>query len=219
MERNMDNKISFNGTFLLKRPTKTVKNEIAELCGNKRKMIFDFNPDMLCVVRDSKDKAIADYIMKKDLSFKYYQELNTTSGFDIAHPDKAKAILEGHTPISSTKELRIKFPKPVEKEKKFSFIDRSMKALHLNPETHTTRSIRGTIHVYDKNQNLKARISPPGKFGINYAYVQPKTTDDAPLRFALDKNGKIIFEYTTLSGAKQFQKNFSDALRHSKGMD
>lgn len=87
----MDNNINFTGTFLIKRPTKTMRREITELTG-KRKLLFDFKPNnMLCVVRDSKDESIANYILNKKLYFNYFPELNTYSGFEIAHPDKAKA--------------------------------------------------------------------------------------------------------------------------------
>jgi len=216
----MNNNINFTGTFLIKRPTKTMRKEITELAG-KRKMLFDFKPNnMLCVVRDSKDENIAKYILDRKLYFNYFPELNTASGFDIAHPDKAKAIIKEHTPVKKAKDLEKLFPKPVKKETKFSFIERSLRTFQFNEMNYALRSDKGIIHVFDKDTNkLIARISPPGKFGINYVHIEPKTIDDSPLRYALDKDGKIIFQYTSLSGAKQFSKNFAAALRHSKGMD
>lgn len=124
-----------------------------------------------------------------------------------------------HTPIKKAKDLAAKFAKPVI-EHKFDFIDRSLKTLKLDGKGYTIQSNKGVILVFDKKTNkLAAKISPPGKFGINYAFVEPKTTDEGPLRYALDKNGKIIFQFTSLSGANQFSKNFSEALKFSKGIE
>ena len=73
----------------------------------------------------------------------------------------------------------------------------------------------GYSMITDTSGKLLAKVSAPGRYGISFAYVEPKTTDDSPLRYAI-KEGKVIFEYTSENGRLQFIKNYNKAVSDAK---
>ena len=96
-----------------------------------------------------------------------------------------------------------------------NLITKTMTSIGLNPAEYSIKNKRGYTTLFDKEGKIAARISPKGKCGINYAYVLPKNSDVSPERYAL-ADGEIIFKFSTLSGAKQFAKNFTEAVKYNK---
>lgn len=109
----------------------------------------------------------------------------------------------------------VKPPKKVQNSKK-ALVEKSLTALNLDPKDYVAKSKKGVVSVFDKSGKRVAKISPEGKYGISFVFVEPRTVDESPLRYAIDKNGEIIFQYKSLSGIEQFRKNFSQAVKFSK---
>ncbi len=215
----MDNNINFTGTFLIKRPSIEVKQALSEVLGS-RKIIYEKfkgGRDVLYVVRDSADKNVANVIQKNHLSFKYYPDLNTGSGFDVNHPDKAAEIIKNAGKNFTTKiekvlsRLEALQPK---KKVKDNPIDRVLGALSFEAEEFESRYKGGYTSLFDQKGHLRIRISPTSKNGFNFVTVFPKYNDEKVLRYAIDSNGQIAWTYGPNS--QQFQKSFTEAVEYNK---
>lgn len=218
----MDNNISFNGAFLIKKPTQQIKEDILGVLGKRRQIMHNFNSygDSFYVVRDSKDKGIANFIIKNNLDFKYYPGLNTKSGFDAQLYNEAKEIIKKSDSKVITSQVQLKkfFEKSlIRKAKKEdngqALIQKTLQAINLNSNEYQLSTEKGYTIVRNKEGQSAALISPPAKFGITYAYVFPKNTSDEPLRCAIDYEGNIIYKFTGISEALRFKKNFMGAVK------
>ena len=82
------NNINFKGSFLINYknvPVGTRKN-LETVIGKNGKVVFDNfankKESVMYVLRNSKDKAVADFVEQNKLDFKYYPEINTQFRFD-----------------------------------------------------------------------------------------------------------------------------------------
>lgn len=220
----MSDNINFKGAFLVHKPTKILQQGIMSRTGKHRQIFHDFaqKGDMLLITRKGRDSEIAEFITQHRANFKVYPKLSTKSGFDDQKPLEAMEILKNtNTPVLTKKTELIDWYKLYDvfvrkaenKQKKLN--DNIFKALGFNKKEEIIKNKNGYSIITDTNGKLLAKVSAPGRYGISFAYIEPKTTDDSPLRYAI-KEGKVIFEYTSENGRLQFIKNYNKAVNDAK---
>jgi len=144
---NSINNTAFTGTFIIKKPTEQQRNDLLEIAA-KHKLVyqnFDGQNNDIYVIKDSRDKDVADYIVKENLKFKYYPELNTNSGFLPFNTSSAINVLQkNQTPVIDLKNDLIKYflnltlansPDPQD-----NYIEKTFNTLKLNPTKHQINS-------------------------------------------------------------------------------
>ena len=192
--------------------------------------------DVLYVVRDSFDKNISNVLLNtKNAKFRFYPGVNTKFGFDDQQPVEAKNILQKAAKKIIDKKYELenyfkpKIKKPVDIVKiqarnlkiiqDKTFIDVSGSEYKTNIDHQT-----GVCSVYTMIENPKTKkkdlrhklvsITPPDKFGISYARINPirSSNNDGMRRLAIQSND-VIFEYDVL-GLKTFVGNEVAAKQH-----
>ncbi len=222
----MDNNINFHGAFLIKKTTPVMREEIEGVLGKHKQIFYDLNEkgDAFYILRShKKDKNVADILNGYKKSFAYYPELSTRSGFDDQEPENAKKIIKASkSPIIRTKEKLDKFflrVFPPKREKNLNYAEIVIKNTELNLEGYKLCPANGKTILRDKNNKIYAHISAPSKNGAIYVYIQPKTTDDEPLRYMIDaSDGVVMHKYVGIYGARTFVKNFNKAVEYNKNL-
>ena len=199
----MSNNVSFQGTFLIKKPSEGVKNELKSVL-KKHNFIFEHvNGSDALYITKTQDKDIAECIKKNNLQFRYYPELNTTSGF-LPHNMGYALELIGKSGAKFIRSLPNMLAKTEGKQKTivmdtfkmYPHLPKSLEALGMDAKDYViTRSPKGFHIVEDKKGYLRARISMPNALGRNYVQEIPKVSDDSVRRFEIDKNGQITKTY------------------------
>jgi len=232
----MDNSINFKGAFLLTKPTTTVKHDILSKLGKHRQIFNDFTPegDVLYITRKGADKRVAEFLSHHRTKFKYYPELSTKSGFDDEKPEEAKKILAAYnskivTTIAELKDMFKVKPKnelPAYVSKGENTLEKTLKALDIDIDSHIIKRKDGYNEIYTKDKNLVASISEPGKYGFRYARIEPKNPkdpNDEVKRYAI-RDGKIQFTYVNspdkniANGTATFLKNYIKAVKSNRAI-
>lgn len=219
----MDNSINFKGAVIVRKPTLIVKKSIVKTIGKNRHIDnFLRDGDILYITRKSQDKDIADILAHHRAKFEYYPNLSikSSSNEEIYNEAGESIVKSQEKPLTKRSELinyfkLNKFSQAFSTKKTDNPIEYSLRALGYNTENQVVRRRNGYSEVRNKDGQLLARISGPGQYGISFAYVEPKNTDESPLRYAL-RGGSIIFQYTSESGRAQFLKNYNNAVKANK---
>lgn len=198
----MDNRISFQGGFLLKRPTnnKLWKEVVDELPSSKC-IIEDFNEygDKFFAIKSIYDRAMASVLIHKKVPFRLYPDINLKTRLDSRNPEEARKVIASQTNIiEDEKELR-KFVSTGGKKvliEKYRWvpedhIDKTYKALGLEKSKYKTVIKDGITYIKNKNNETIAMVSPNNQRGVNFVYLCSKTDNSDPSleKFALDLNG------------------------------
>lgn len=222
MDNRINNYQSFKGAFLIKAIPDKIKPQLTELFPKHRQIFDNFqnNGDVFLVVKNSKDLLAANFIKENKFQFKYYPELNTKSGFDSEKPQAVSDIINSTKPkvITSIKEM-FEFLKPINKSLKTvqsDNISQILTSVGLDAEDVKIKGFKGYKLVTDKEGKVVARISPSGKFGMKFVFIEPKNAEASPLRYAVDNNGNIVAQYSSFKGIKQFRDNFNAAVEYNK---
>ena len=218
----MDNTINFKGAFLIKKTSPEVKRNLINSFEKKGKFVYDNfknTNDLFLVVRDEKDKFVADFINKHNITnFKYFPSLNTSSGFHYNKPEEADKIIKEKKPkYIKTINTLIKYFKNLgvdlnESDKKY--INETLKAVNIKPKEHRIENNAGYYIVKDKNNTTVARISPKNKYGINFIHVIPKCTDHSPIRYSV-KDGIKLAKFEKPDEVKAFLDSFDKAVKYN----
>lgn len=237
----MDNSINFKGAFWLHQPSAKIKNNILPTLGKHRQIFNNFTPegDVLYITRKGADKNVAEFLMKlieeqknkkkKTTKFEYYTDLTTKSGFDQEKPKEAIHIIENYKSkvITTIKELKDFFKLgngiklAFSTNKKDNTLEKSLRALDLNPIDYVIKRKNGFNEIYTKDKSLVASISEPGQYGFRYARVEPQIAGDEVKRYAI-RDGEIQFTYlnnpdeTVVNGTTTFLKNYMKAVNANK---
>ena len=227
----MNNSINFKGAFWLYQPSATVKTKILPSLGKHRQIFNDFSTkgDMLYITRKNADKNVAEFLTHHRTKFAYYPELSTKSGFDYEDKEKAARIIENYQSkiITSIKEIKefFKLDKSIKlgfsTNKKDNTLEKSLRALALNPNDYVIKRKNGFNEIYTKDKLLVASISEPGQYGFRYARVEPQTHGDDVKRYAI-RDGQIQFTYlnnpdeSVVNGTTTFLKNYMKAVNANR---
>ena len=221
---NMDTSINFKGAIVLNKPTPRISRMIRTVVGAHHQKFDNFlnEGDVLYIVRNGKDKEVAEFLSHHRTPFTFYTGLSTKSGFDNTNPSGAKQILDDCKSkiITAAGELKEHFGlnKRVQNLpilKRNAAPETSLRALGYRAKDTVIKKRNGYSEIYDNNGKLLAKVSGPGQYGISFAFVEPKNADGSPLRYAL-RGSEIIFEYTSESGRMQFLKNYNEAVKVNK---
>ena len=219
--------VTFQGGFLLKRPTSdTLWKEIQAEFPSSKCVIEDFNEygDKFFAIKTVYDKAMASILMSKKVKFRLYPDINLKSRLDPYNPNEAREIIQAQTNfIEDEDELRqfIRSGKKILIEKyrwtPDDHIDKTYKALGLNPSEYKTIIKKGITYIEDKNGNVVAFASPNNNKGVNFVYASSKTENLDPSfeKFALDQYGNK--EYFGPLKTGDFRKHFMDNVKIDLG--
>ena len=203
--------INFTGAFLVKNPTKIAKEELNVLSCRRKQIFENFNntSDVFYVVRPSREKNIAKFIIENNLNFKFFPLIGTKSGLDPIEPEKAIKMTKLDKYIIGTKyALAKKFgllPEPVNYKLNIEGIT---KALGLKPENLSISTKNGVTFGFTKDGGHVFKSSPVNKYGDNYVYLND--SDGSTTKKLLVSGDRIVFEYP--KNAKYFESNFDNAL-------
>ncbi len=236
------NEINFCGGFLIEKPSIRMWNGIQENMPKKKCVFQNFNEngDKFFVIKSVYDKAMASYILSKNVKFKFYPEINLKNRLDPYSPEEAHRVISAQTYVIDSKSMLRKFINantdvnivPKYKWKPNDHIGKTLKALELNPDECNVKIISGVAYITDKKGIIIAKASPNNERGVNFVYVYPKhrgflsnkdkkgyfypqNTDDSPQRFALTQGGERHY-----FGALQtidFQNKFKQNVKIDSG--
>ena len=222
------NNISFQGGFLLKRPTSdTMWKEIQAELPSSKCIFEDINEygDKFFVIKSLYDRAMASVLIHKKVNFRLYPDINLKMRLDPRKPEKARIVVDSQTNcIEDEDELR-KFvrtgPKKVLIEKyrwtPEDHIDKTFKALGLERSDYKTSIKNGITYIRDKKGKVVAIASPNNNRGINFVYATSKTKNSDPSleKFALDQYGNKRYFGPLQLG--EFQKYFMQNVKIDLG--
>lgn len=216
----MDN-INFKGAFLIKNPTELTKLKMGAIAGSKKQIFENFNntKDVLYVLKDTRDYDVAKYLYKSYEDAVYYPDINTKSGLDVEKPHLAIRLLEQKkdSAIRNINDILIRLGLRNKFIENDSSIENILKTFNLNFEENSVRLHKGYTVLYNRESKREvAKISKPGRFGLSFVEISPKTSDENPKRYAINKLGEKVVEYKSLAGTKQFIKNFSAAVKYNE---
>lgn len=221
----MDNKISFNGTFLInyKRTIPGIKEGFEKSIGNKKIQIFqNFQDDknsVLYILKDSRDFNAAHFIDKNELKFKYYPNINTKSGFDNEKPEEVIEYIDKNKPtliekLSELKDFialnRTKNRARVRKSRLRSILNTFNVEIYKKP----TRNSMGIADITDGK--TRALISPENKSGTTFVRITKNKRNEY---YAVDKNGTILKEFTDGKGFLRFKQEFEQSVKYHLHQD
>lgn len=222
----MDNlNVNFQGGFLIK------KSKIGQIMAElpKRKCIIPEINDMgdtFVAVKDIYDLQMVNLLSKHHTRYKYYPDINLKARLDSNNIEAARRTVNSQTNILEKPKDILNFLKtvrkqfvamPVYKWKPNDHIDKTFKALALEPENYTVKIKNGITYIYKKkDKKLVAKASPNSNRGYNYVYELPKNGDCASRKLAIDNDGKIVWEYPS-TDLKTFIKNFMQAVKIDNG--
>ncbi len=215
-EKQMDNKISFQGAFLLSKPGVRAQKELSAILTDSKKIVFDNfkkNGDILYILTGKEDAKVAKYVHDNELDFTYMPDLKHHSQL---FPNRID--IKNYIKIRTKKGLQRLFPSVFDdKTKKLSkndksYIDVILKKFGFDKENYSVRSKHGVKIVVDNRRNRTvAKFSPKSRAGLNYVYIKPEIPDNGPFMVSLD-GGEIKTEYKSV---KQFKERFIDAVKFS----
>lgn len=205
------NSVNFTGAFLIKNPPSEAKKQLNIISGNRKQIFENFNntTDMFYVVRPSKDKDIANFILQNGLSFKYFPYIGTKSGLDPQYPKNAIHLTNVKQPMISLREFLAKkfnlteyIPESTELK---SNTDGVAKALSLNTNDISLNIKNGITIAFTKDGKHIFKSSPVNKYGENYVYYN----DGLNVKKYMILGDRIIHEYP--DNATYFHENFKNA--------
>ena len=197
------NDISFNGGFLISKPSPTKwKNIKAQFPSNK--CVFEnynSNGDKFFAIKSFYDREMIGVLLRKKVNFKFYPDINLKSRLDSYYPETAREIVNSQTNVIDTPDQLRKFIRectPVKRKspivryrwKPEDHIDKTYKALHIDSSQYQTEIIKGITYIKDVNGKIVAKASPNNERGVNFVYELPKTPNGESKMFALSQGGE-----------------------------
>ena len=221
----MDN-ITFQGGFLIKKPSKTTWNSIQEAMPRHKCLFQDFNGngDKFFAIKSVYDEAMARVLLRKRVGFKFYPDINLKSRLDTYYPEEAHKIVDAQTNVIETKDGLKEFLKTITKKpvyikryhwKPEDHIDKTFRAAELNPAEHTVSVSDHITYIKDKSGKVVAKASPNNERGVNFVYIYPKKHEPFSRRLAVNEGGEV-HEFSALQTI-EFQKLFMKNVRMDMG--
>lgn len=231
MEIKNINSPQFQGSFLInyKKALPEVKEGLEKVIGKNHKQVFrDFKGDkdkVLYVLRDTKDAKVANYIVKNEINFRYYPEVDTKCRFDEQKPELVIEYFKKFAPkmYKNPEEMILYLEgkgKPVgnnSEKYKSKPITNILHTLKLSKkEGQKNVSDKGVTTFIDNETGITLVISPPTKFGTRFVHETPNKDYESVKRYAFDEKGNILKTFEGPSGIKTFSEQFKKAIDEFK---
>ena len=199
------NEISFNGGYLIERPSKSVWAGIKKELPKHKCIIenIDNIGNNFFSIKNIYDKDMGSLILRKNVKFKF----NLKTRMDSYFPEVALKTLNEQINVINTKEELRNYIKGLKSPnvtllKKYRWmsedhIDKTLEAIGMKNSECETKIKSGITYIYNKNGKIIAKASPNNREGINYIYIYPKNSDDFSRRIALTQAG-TIYEFSPL---------------------
>ena len=216
------NEISFQGGYLLSKPTTRMWNIIQEELPKHKCIVKDINGegDIFFSIKKVYDKDIASLILRKKLDFKFYPDIDLRTRIDSYFPEQSLKTIEAQTNVIETREQLREYIKSLQPKrvivKKYHWkpndhIEKTFKALGLNQSEYELEIKNFVTYIKDKKGNIIAKASPNNQIGVNFVYVYPQPQKDVreAQRFALTQNGEREYfgALQSINFFKEFNKN------------
>lgn len=224
----MDN-VSFNGGFLIHKPSPAMWEKVYNEIVPKRRIIandiFEKN-NILFVSKSIYDRDVLTYLLsKRNLKFSFYPNINLKTRLDSYFPKEIEKVLSSEHCTDSRKEIRAfikQTTKPLNAILKYKWksgdhIPQTFKALNMNSENYNIVTKNFISSVYDKNGKLIAKISPNNQQGINYAILYPRYKEELLTMYAINYQGEILSKSNDINSLNEFKKNFLHAVKIDAG--
>ena len=222
----MENKISFRGTFLLKKPAPNTASAIREALGRGSiiyEKIGDQAKDILVVTRNNKDSIAAEYIKQNGLDFNYYPLLDTKSGFvpnqaqraiDLIRRCKAKYTRNIKHMMMTINKNKNKSLKVCDTDG-YPHLTATLKRFGLEAPEFSVREKIGMHEVRNKNKEIVARISCPNGAKRHYIELVDPNSDMPTMKYEMDANGEITDRFKALR-TPEFMRKFIAAAKYNE---
>ena len=200
----MDN-ISFNGGFWIKSPKAEVWNSIKAEFPSSKCVFEEFNEqgDKFFAIKSVYDKAMTGFLWRNKIEFKLYPDLNLKNRLDPWNLEESKKIIDAQTNILETEDEIKEFIRTADKNlpvimpkyrwKPNDHIEKTYKAIGLNPTEYSHEITDGITYIKNKNGKIVAQASPNNAKGVNFIYVYPKNHDESSQKFALSQSGEKYY--------------------------
>ena len=236
MNIQTNNKQNFTGTYIVnyQKAVKGTRQAFEDVLGAKSRVIVDnFNGNeksVLYIVRNSKDKALGDFIVKNDLSFKYIPTLDVTTQSVSLKPKKLLKFIEEQPLIIHTKKKLQKFltenrmpvtPQVTQKQPKpKAVVESVLKSLHVQMDGQISKTPEGVILMRDKANDGLVKISPTSSKGVSYVYVKPANLYDDVSYYAVEQKSGEVFKFgSSPEDIQTFKKGFQNAVDAHRKLD
>ena len=216
------NEISFQGGYLLSKPTSRMWNIIQGELPKHKCIVENINGegDNFFSIKKVYDKDMASLILRKNINFKFYPDIDLHTRINSYFPDEALKTLSEQTNVIETREQLRKYIKSIEPKKivikKYRWkpndhIEKTYKALGLEQSEYITEITNFVTYIKDKKGNIIAKASPNNQRGVNFVYVypQPQKYIMEAQRFALSQSGERenFGALQSINFFKEFNKN------------
>ena len=218
---------NFRGSFVInyKKMAPQLRIGFEEVIGKNGKIIFENykgqKDTVMYVLKNSKDYGAAHYIKDNKMGFKYMPEVDTKGRFDTDFPEELNAYLKENKPkvISRIAELMqyIEMNRTncrAIKDSHLSVLDKFMQKNIMQIEGVKVKNNKGVVTIRNAENGAMIVSSPMSKYGISYIYVKPAISHESATRYAVDKDGNILAQFSTPDGMIQFRENFSKAINY-----
>lgn len=220
MENRVSN-VNFQGTYIMNfaKTGSKMKAGFEDVVGGKKCKIFedvDTKGRMFYVLNNKKDYQVADFIKDNRLRFKYLPNVN--NGFTFNSIKDIKKYISKKQPLIITKiddlmnfmsQNRTRNYAITEVQNKF--YDKVLNKLVINVEGQKNIDSRGVVTIRDKKNDCLVKFSPQNKLGISYLYVKPSNKYEEIQRYAINKDGEVLYSFKTPDSIKKFSECFSKA--------
>lgn len=205
----MDNKINFTGAFWVKNPPTAAKKQLEILSGKHKQIFenFDNTSNMFYVVRNGKDKGIAQFITENNLDFIFFPHINTKSGLDPLYPENAVKMIQKRQHFVTKPNVLLKMFKLLPERPNFDMnIDGIAHALKINEKDLSISTKNGVTYAFTKDNKHIFKSTPTNKYGENYVYLNKGKYSE---RY-LVHGDTVVFKYP--GNAKYFDENFDNCV-------
>lgn len=221
MENRISN-VNFQGTYIMNfaKTGSKMKAGFEDVVGGKKCKILedvDMKGRMFYILNNKKDYQVADFIKDNRLRFKYLPNVN--NGFTFNSIKDIKKYISKKQPLIITKmddlmnfmsQNRTRNYTTTEVQNKF--YDKVLNKLVINVEGQKNIDSRGVVTIRDKKNDGLVKFSPQNKIGITYLYVKPSNKYEEIQRYAINKDGTVLYSVKTPEGIKKFKEDFIRAI-------
>lgn len=212
------NNINFGGGFLIEKPKNaTIWSNIKKELPRHKCIIENINDkgDKFFSVKSIYDKDLAGLILRQNVKFKFYPDINLKVRMDAYYPEDARKILKEQTNIIESEEQLREYIKKINRPnvallKKYRWtpedhIDKTLQLIGVNKSDCKIKIKSGVTYIYNSNDKILAKASPNNTEGINFVYIYPKNIDSFSRRIALSQDG-TTYEFSPVQYTKFLEK-------------
>ena len=216
----------FSGAFLINynKALPGVREGLENVIGLHKRQIYDnFNGKknhVMYVMKNSKDFDVADFVVRNEVNFRYYPDVDTKLRFDIDKPQDVIEYLKKNRPkiLQKPHELLEFMTKNREFCRKrenshLSAVDMILQSLKFDGKSgQKLKHSQGYTVFTDNETKNKVVVSPKTQKGTRYVFVNPCKSYEDVKRYAFDEKGNMLRTFGTPDGIRLFNDLFRKAI-------